>query len=166
MIIPTLTSERIILRPYRLADFGRLVEIFKSPRAAYIGGQRGLDAVWRDFASDVGQWVLLGFGGWSIEERASGAHVGIAGLNFPAEFPERELGWIVWEEFEGKGYAFEAALLARNYAFEVLKFETLVSYIDPDNARSIRLAEKLGAVLDKAAATPNNEPCLVYRHSR
>jgi RimJ/RimL family protein N-acetyltransferase len=164
MTAPVLSSDRIILRPYRLADFDRLAEIYQSPRAAYIGGLRSLDKVWRDFASDVGQWELMGFGCWSIEDRASGACVGQTGLNFPAEYPEREIGWVLWEEFEGKGYAFEAAKLARAFAFETLKFDTLVSYIDPENARSIKLAEKLGAVLDKGAATPNGEACLVYRH--
>jgi RimJ/RimL family protein N-acetyltransferase len=83
----------------------------------------------------------------------------------PPEYPERELGWVILEGFEGKGYAFEAAKLARAYAFETLKFETLVSYIDPDNARSIRLAEKLGAVRDDKAARPEGDGCLVYRHA-
>lgn len=164
MIAPILSTDRLTLRPYRLSDFQRLAEIYESPRSHYIGGLRSRDKVWRDFASDVGQWVLLGFGGWAIEERSSGAYVGIVGLNFPVEFPERELGWILWEEFEGKGYAFEAASLARNYAFDVQQFDSLVSYIDPDNKRSIRLAEKLGAVSDLSGATPNNEHCLVYRH--
>ncbi len=68
--------------------------------------------VWKNLLTDVGQWVLLGFGAWAVEEVSSGIYVGQVGLNFPADFPERELGWQVWEEFEGKGYAFEAAMLA------------------------------------------------------
>ena len=162
--VPVLTGARIILRPYRLSDFDRLVEIYQSPRSAYIDGPKSIGKVWSDFAANVGQWTLLGFGGWSVEEKESGSYVGIVGLNFPIEFPERELGWILWEEFEGKGYAFEAASMARDFAFRQLKFDTLVSYIDPDNARSIRLAERLGAVLDPDAKTPNDEACLVYRH--
>ena len=67
--VPVLTGERVILRPYRLSDFDRLVDIYQSPRAAYIDGEKSVDKVWRDFASDVGQWVLLGFGGWSVEEK-------------------------------------------------------------------------------------------------
>ena len=162
--VPVLTGARIILRPCRLSDFDRLVEIYQSPRSAYIDGPKSIGKVWSDFAANVGQWTLLGFGGWSVEEKESGSYVGIVGLNFPIEFPERELGWILWQEFEGRGYAFEAASIARDFAFRQLKFDTLVSYIDPDNARSIRLAERLGAVLDPDAKTPNDEACLVYRH--
>ena len=65
---------------------------------------------------------------------------------------------------EGKGYAFEAAQAARAHAFDVLGWETAVSYIDPGNARSIELAERLGAVRDPEAA-PFHEGDLVFRHS-
>jgi hypothetical protein len=61
---------------------------------------------------------------------------------------EPELGWQLQIEAEGKGYAFEAAIAMRDWAFQVRKLKTLVSYIGPDNARSIRLADRLGATLD------------------
>ncbi len=164
--VPVLTGARVILRPYRMSDFDRLVNHYQSPRSAYMDGPKSIGKVWSEFAADIGQWALLGFGCWSIEERASGACLGVTGINFPPEYPEREIGWVLWEEFEGKGYAFEAASMARDFGFRKLKFDTLVSYIDPDNARSIRLAERLGAVRDEKAATPNGEGCLVYRHTR
>ena len=49
-------------------------------------------------------------------------------------------------------------------AFKNAAVPSLVSYIDRDNTRSIRLAERLGAVRDDATATPNGDPCLVFRH--
>jgi RimJ/RimL family protein N-acetyltransferase len=116
--------------------------------------------------ADIGKWVLFGFGAWAIEERSSGAYAGQTGLNFPVRYPERELGWVLFEGFEGKGYASEAALLTRAFAFETLGWTECVSYIDPDNQRSIRLAERLGAERDNKAATPGGEACLVYRHRR
>jgi RimJ/RimL family protein N-acetyltransferase len=164
MIAPVIVGARILLRPLRIEDFKPLADLFTSERARFIGGPQPAKKVWRDFASDVGQWNLLGFGSWAIEERQTGACAGMTGLNFPVEFPERELGWVLFDGFENKGYAFEAAKLALGYAFDTLKFTTLVSYIDRDNARSIRLAEKLCGVPDPQAATPENDPCLVYRH--
>ena len=149
-----------------MADFPPLAQLYETARSTHIDGPKLRAAVWRDFASDVGQWVLLGFGSWSVEERATGALAGYIGLNAPPEYPERELGWVMLEGFEGKGYAFEAASLARTFAFEALGWSGCVSYIDPENRRSIRLAERLGAVLDEKAATPNGDPCLVYRHMR
>lgn len=162
---PVIEGARVRVRPQVLADFPPLAQLYETARSAHIGGPKPSAAVWRDFASDVGQWVLLGFGGWAVEERATGALAGYCGLNAPPEYPERELGWVLLEGFEGKGYAFEAATLARAFAFETLGWSGCVSYIDPENHRSIRLAERLGAVLDKNAATPNGDPCLVYRHT-
>ncbi len=166
MIAPVLQRGRIRLRPHRADDLERLAELFESPRCKYMDGVQSRAEVWKNLLADVGQWVLLGFGAWAVEEVSSGIYVGQVGLNFPADFPERELGWQVWEEFEGKGYAFEAAMLARGFAFGGLNWATVVSYIDPENERSIQLAERMGALLDGNAATPNNEACLVYRHLR
>jgi RimJ/RimL family protein N-acetyltransferase len=163
--IPTFTTERLILRPFAMADFAALEAIYQSPRSRYIGGTQPREKVWLDFASDCGIWHLMGFGSLSIEEKATGALVGQCGLNAPPEYPERELGWVLFDGFEGKGYAFEAATRLRGFAFDTLGWDTVVSYIDPDNVRSIRLAERMGAVLDKDAATPNGEGCLVYRHN-
>ncbi len=163
---PVLTGERILLRPHRAEDFEQLAEIYAADRSRYIGGPLPKETVWQNFVADIGQWVLFGFGAWAIEERSSGAYAGQTGLNFPVRYPERELGWVLFEGFEGKGYASEAVLLTRAFAFETLGWTECVSYIDPDNQRSIRLAERLGAVLDRGAATPNNDPCLVYRHKK
>ncbi len=166
MIAPVLVGDKITLRPHRASDIDRLAAFYQTPRSAAVGGPQPRRQTWRDLGYDAGQWALRGFGSWAIEERSTGEYAGQAGLNLPDDYPETELGWILFEEFEGKGHAFEAASLARDFAFAKLGMATLVSYIDPANVRSIRLAERLGAVLDFAAAAPSGEACLVYRHWR
>ncbi len=161
---PTLKTDRLRLRGHRVADFDRFAQLFASPRSKFINGPLSRGDAWRAFAADVGHWVLLGFGAWAIERREDSAYVGQVGLNLPADFPERELGWLLWEEFEGHGYALEAAMRARTFAYATLGWDTLVSYVDPDNTRSTRLAERLGAVPDPDAPTPGGDRCLVYRH--
>ena len=163
-VAPVLTGKHVVLRPYRASDLDRLTQFYQSPRAAYVGGPQTRDKVWRELGYDAGMWSLLGFGTWAIEERSSGEFAGAVALNHPTDYPETELGWILFESFEGKGYALEATRMAREFAFSTLAMTTLVSYIDPDNIRSIRLAERLGAVRDLHAKTPHDEPCLVYRH--
>ena len=66
---------------------------------------------------------------------------------------------------EDKETAREAALAVRDWAYGTRGLGALVSYIDPENARSIRLAERLGAMPDDGAPQPAHDPCLVYRHS-
>ncbi|HUF86639.1 MAG TPA: GNAT family N-acetyltransferase [Thermohalobaculum sp.] len=161
--VPVITTERLTLRAPRLADFEPCAAYFVSERAELERGRQDRRGAWLEFAAVAGQWVLRGYGGFSLEERATGAYLGEAGIFHEADYPEPELGWMVVAEAEGKGIAFEAALAVRAWAYETLGLETLVSYIHPANTRSIRLAERLGAVRDDAAR-PASAGDLVYRH--
>ena len=68
------------------------------------------------------------------------------------------------EGMQGKGYASEAAMLAKDFAFDELKVQTLVSYIDPMNKPSIKLAERIGGVFDKTIELLDFGPHRVYRY--
>lgn len=166
MLAPLIRTERLLLRPYRLEDFPHLLTFYETDRAAFIGGKLSPRQVWDGFMNCIGQWSVLGFGGWAVEETASGALVGEVAVHRPVDYPETELGWLLFDGFESRGYAYESAFAARHWAFSELGLSSIVSYIDRDNARSIRLAERLGATIDPQAATPNGDPCYAYRHHR
>ena len=109
---------------------------------------------------------LRGFGSFAVTRRNDDAASGRVGAYYPEGWPERELGWTLWRsDAEGRGYAYEAAQAARDWVFGNLGWSTAVSYINPANTRSIALAERLGAMRDPDAATPRDEPALVYRHA-
>ena len=163
---PRIRTNRLLLRPYRLDDFRHLLALYETDRAAYIGGRLTPRSVWDGFMNCIGQWPVLGLGGWAVEEPTSGMLVGEVAVHHPVDYPEVELGWLLLEGYEGRGYAYEAAAAARRWAFDEAGLATLVSYVDRENTRSIRLAQRLGAVLDPSAATPNGDPCLVFRHCR
>ena len=98
-------------------------------------------------ALGLGHWLLRGFGNWALEEKSTGVFVGWCGLWFPEGFPEPEVGWGLMRDKHGRGYATEAAMRARAYAYETLGWKTAISLIGRDNHRSIRVAERLGATL-------------------
>ncbi|MCY1557462.1 Acetyltransferase (GNAT) domain protein [compost metagenome] len=100
-----------------------------------------------------------------IDLTATGQCVGQVGINHGPLFPEKELGWMLYEGHEGQGYAMEAAGALRDWAFAERGFDTLVSYCDPANVRSIAVAKRLGAVLDPDAPRQDQED-LVFRHPR
>lgn len=163
--IPVLTTERLRLRAPQLADFAAYAAFYASARSVHEDGPYGEILAWKGFAANTGLWALRGYGAWSVEDRATGAYLGEVGFFHPANYPEAEIGWMLVDGAEGKGVAFEAARVARDWGFATAGFATLVSYIAPANARSIRLAERLGARHDAAAPVPAGEgPCLVYRH--
>ena len=162
--IPTLTTDRLTLRAPRLADFEPYAAYFASDRAELERGRCDRAGAWKEFSTVAGQWLLRGYGGFSIEERATGGYLGEVGVFHEDSYPEPELGWMVVAAAEGRGIAQEAALAVRRWAYRTLGLTTLVSYIDAGNARSIRLAERLGATRDNNAPLPENQHCLVYRH--
>lgn len=163
MQTPVLETARLVLRPHQWADFPAYLAVMQSDRARFMGGPMSLKQAWFCFASDVAQWPLKGCGALAVTLRDGGEMVGQVALNDIPHFPERELGWMAIEGHEGRGYITEAARALRDFAARVLRWETLVSYISAGNIRSARLAERLGAVLDPAAARLDATD-LVYRH--
>lgn len=166
---PMLETENLILRAPKPADWPQWDGFAQSDRARYIGGPYTQGKSWRAFGHAVGMWALRGYGSFIITRKGDDTGLGMTGPWHPADWPERELGWTMWSDaLEGKGVMYEAASAARRHAFETLKWDTAVSYIDADNIRSIRLAERLGATLDAAAQVPEgftDVEVRVYRHS-
>jgi RimJ/RimL family protein N-acetyltransferase len=162
--IPVLTTGRLVLRPPVQADFEPYAKLMASPRAKYMDGPLDTKGAWAYFTSDVALWQLYGHGGLMIDLKSTGTCIGQVGINHGPLFPEKELGWLLYDGFEGHGYATEAAARLRDWAFEARGIETLVSYIDPDNDASIGVARRLGARLDDAAIKPA-PAVLVFRHS-
>lgn len=159
---PTIRTERLILRAPVLADFPDYADFLASPRAQHMGGPYDQRGAWGMFCHDVAVWTLFGHGALMID-LPGGACIGQVGINHGPLFPEKELGWLIYAGHEGQGYASEAAAALRDWAFAEAGLETLVSYIDPHNRRSIAVAERLGAQRDADAARTDPED-LVYRY--
>ncbi len=163
--IPTLTTERLTLRGPVPSDFEPLAAFFANGDYSWgFGGPLTRNEAWRWFASLIGHWALRGYGFWFITETASDTVIGMAGIWEPEGWPEPELGWVMFEGSEGKGYAFEAALAARKYAYEVFGLSALSSNIMPGNTRSVALAERLGAHHESTYENVSHGTEMLYRH--
>jgi len=160
---PVLETERLFLRAPQPGDFEPCAAFLTSDRARFVGGPCDRNQSWRAMGHMTGHWVHRGFGMFIFHAKGDETPLGMAGPWFPEGWPEHEIAWSIWlPAAEGKGLAFEAATAARAYAWNSLGWNSAVSYIDPNNARSIRLAERMGAM---RAANPVPEGgSLVYRH--
>lgn len=165
---PILETARLILRAPLGSDFEAWAAFANSDRSRYIGGPHDRSGAWRAWGHVIGHWAMRGFGMFVFAATsAPDEPLGMAGPWYPEGWPERELGWTLWSDAaEGRGYAREAAEATRAHAFGALGWDTAVSYIHPENARSVALAERLGAARDRAASCPEGKACLVYRHNR
>ena len=164
---PMLQTARLTLRAPQASDWPHWLAFATSQRARYMGGPMVEGVAWRAFCHVVGMWVARGYGSFVFTAKGSDTPLGSAGPWHPWDWPEPEIGWTVWSPAaEGQGYAHEAAAATRDFAFRTLGWDTAVSYIDPANARSIALAERLGAVLDPEAPQIGDGKDLVFRHPR
>lgn len=164
----TLQTERLILRPPAPRDWPAFEAFMMSERSAWNGSKQDKGQAWRVFAAELGHWQIHGHGMWAVTRKDDDTALALIGPWCPADWPENEVGWMVLDDaVEGTGVAFEAARAAVDHAYRDLKWDTVVSYIDDANVRSIALAERLGAVVDPNAPQPRQETtCLVYRHPK
>lgn len=160
--IPTLTTERLTLRPPREADFPALLAFNASPRAGFIGGGLPRQQVWRGLLANIGHWALRGYGFYSVDTR-QGDFIGRVGVIFHDGWDEPELAWHLFDGFEGQGYAHEAARAARDDYHARISPRPPISYIAVDNARSEALALRLGAVRERTLDDDRGHHH-VYRH--
>jgi len=147
-----LETERLILRQFREEDFEAYAEACGDAEVMrYIGEFRPMDRAnaWRSMAMQLGHWQLRGYGMWAVEEKATGRMVGRVGLWKPEGWPELEVGWMLHRSCWGRGFATEAGRAALEAAFRVLGVDHVVSIIHPENAASMRVAERLGEKFER-----------------
>ncbi|MCB1334579.1 MAG: GNAT family N-acetyltransferase [Roseivivax sp.] len=162
---PVLETERLILRGPQPRDAEPLIDfLMDRPRAELFGAYDNRGDAWRWFALNVGHWHIHGFGYFTVEMKQTGVPAGLCGLWYPEGWPEPEIGWLVFAGFEGQGIAHEAALRARRWAYEEKGFSTLSSNIKPGNARSVALAERMGAVYERSYMNIYMGEEMLYRH--
>lgn len=164
-MIPELETERLRLRAIRLDDLDGFARMYADPEVMrFLENGLPLDraAAFRSMSVHLGHWQLRGYGQWALEERATGAFVGRAGLWQPEGWPGLEVGWALERGAWGHGYATEAGRAAIGYAFDVLGADEVISVIRPANTGSIRVAERLGETYQRTVQLLGSEAS-IYR---
>lgn len=154
-LIPTLSTERLILRPWRDSDLAPFAALNADPEVmehfpATLSREES-DAVAqrvRDFMADQG------FGWWAVEIPGEAPFIGFIGLwrpAFQAHFtPCVEVGWRLAKAWWGRGYATEGAREALRFGFQDLDLAEIVSFTAVPNGRSQAVMRRLGMSHDPA----------------
>lgn len=164
-LAPQLRTNRFVLRAPILSDFSACAEIACSDRGRFVGGPMSREDAWAEFTAMVAGWALHGHGGFAILD-ADDTVLGFIVLGLEPGDREVELGFALTAPAEGNGVAEECARAVRDWAAKDLGLTELVSYIDPENTRSIALAERLGAKRDTTAEAAFEDGTQVYRHPK
>lgn len=165
--MPTLTTERLLLRPFEERDLDDYAALTADPEVVrhLESGVLTRAAAWRQMAVFLGHERLRGWSNNAVVERVTGRVVGRCGLWQPEGWPGLEVGWALARDVWGRGYATEAASAWRDWAFAELGAGELISLIRPDNLRSIRVAERIGSRLLREAEV-NGIHCVIYGQTR
>jgi RimJ/RimL family protein N-acetyltransferase len=143
------TTERLLLRHFDIFDGESMYQVFGDPEVMRFGdGVQTKEWVetWLHTCLES-YYRTWGFGPYAVVEKKSQEVIGYCGLFFFPDIngqPEVEIGYRLRRSAWGQGYAREAALAVRDYAFETLDIRRLIAIIDPSNQASIHVAEKIG----------------------
>jgi RimJ/RimL family protein N-acetyltransferase len=174
-----LETARLVLRLPRLDDADAFADYLADPEVMrFLGGE----TVPREDAPSVvrkwlGRWEANGLGPFAIERREDGRLVGRAGIVVwdtrewrnttvaeAGEHAQHELGWALMCAHWGNGYATEAALAVRDWARQERGVGKLISLVNPDNVRSQRVAERLGAEPTETVTLADARRAVVWVH--
>ncbi len=162
-----LDTERLILRQFREDDWQDLHAYFSHPQATQytVGRAFSEGETWRTMCAMIGHWQLRGYGPYAVEEKASGNVIGPVGFWYPNDWPSPEIKWALSPEYWGKGFASEAARAVQAAGLEFLPDIALISFINADNAASIKMALAIGASYE-AEVLFRGARWHIYRHPR
>jgi [ribosomal protein S5]-alanine N-acetyltransferase len=166
-----ISTRRLLLRRFVTADAILLNAVFGDPDVMRYGiGPQSEAWVRRWIDQRIAEYEPQGFGVWAIVLKELDRVIGYCGLTRFDDVngsPEIELGYRLAKEFWGRGLGTEAATAVREFAIQQLGLPRVVSLVDPANARSIRVAEKLGMVHTDDVLLPGySYPDRVYTYTR
>jgi ribosomal-protein-alanine N-acetyltransferase len=160
-----LTTARLHLRPFTLADHVAIHAIYADPDVMRFVGH-GAHRTMAETATALRTYgdVLerRGYSFLAVTEREGGALIGDGGLHpLGGIGPDVELGYTLARSAWGKGYATELGQALVEYAFTVLRVPRVVAQVEPANAASRRVLAKLG-MTERGERIAYGRPHLLY----
>ena len=142
-----LETERLLLRGLEQGDFKDVCKLLQDDEVmyAYEGSFNDQEVQnWLD--RQFGRYRHDGFGLWGVVEKGSNELIGQCGITYQEFDGKRvpEIGYLFKKEFWHKGFAIEAAVACREYAFHTLGFEEVYSIIRDTNIASQKVARRNG----------------------
>ncbi|MEN9404237.1 MAG: hypothetical protein RL091_2940 [Verrucomicrobiota bacterium] len=148
VVMPILSSERLLLREFILEDAPFVLELLNEPAFHQYIGDKGV----RDVAGaenylrqgPLTMYAQHGFGLWLVALKDGDTPIGSCGLLQRDYLAHPDIGYAYLTRFTGQGYAHEAALAVLRHAREHLKIPTLHALTAQENTASMKLLGKIG----------------------
>lgn len=143
-----LETDRLVLSGWRADQIGDLVRLHGDPIVArYLTGH-GNPWSQQEMDAALANWIELfttqKLGKLRVTRRSDGVLVGRAGYGIYPPTGEPELGYSLYPEFWGNGYAFEAASALRDWIFRETDWDHFIGMADTRNVPSLAILDKIG----------------------
>lgn len=148
-----LETERLLLRHLNDDDAEFMLELLNDPSFIQNIGDRKIRAL--DGAKayihngPVASYAKNGFGLYLVQLKETGESIGMCGLIKRDQLKDVDIGYAFLPRYWSKGYAIESALAVKEHARDGIGLKGIVAIVDPNNAGSIRVLEKLGMTFEK-----------------
>lgn len=159
-------TERLIIRPMSLDDGAFIFDLYNSPKFIKYIGDRDIRSI-----SDAENYITykflpqfekLGFGNYLVVTKDENKKIGGVGIFEREGLDVVDIGFSLLEDFEGKGYAYEAAQKVKSIGMDEFGLKKLSAITTKDNFSSQKLIEKLGLKFQKYVSLPNDSEELMY----
>ncbi|REC74138.1 GNAT family N-acetyltransferase [Chryseobacterium rhizosphaerae] len=159
-------TERLILRPMSLEDKELIFELYNRPKFIQYIGDRNIKTLKdaEDYIRNrfIPQIERLGYGNYLVMTKEGNNKIGGVGIFEREGLDVVDIGYSLLEEFEGKGYAYEAAQKVKSIGMEEFGLSKISAIISKDNVSSQKLIEKLGLKFQKHLTLPGEDEELNY----
>lgn len=166
LVMRVLETERLVLRRLTLDDAAVVLKLLNEPSwLRFIGdkGVRDLEDARRYLNSGpLDMYSRLGFGLFLVEVKDSGAQIGMCGLIRRDSLPEVDVGYALFPEYWGKGYAIEAVAAVLAYGRNTHGLKRILAIVSPDNDASIRVLTKAGLSFERMLQLAENNEVKVF----
>lgn len=159
-------TERLILRPMSLDDGEFIFDLYNRPKFIQHIGDRNIKTV-ADAENYIKnrfmpQFEKLGFGNYLILTKEGNHKIGGVGIFEREGLEIVDIGFSLLAEFEGKGYAYEAALKVKSIGMDDFGLKKISAITSKNNYSSQKLIEKLGLKFQKMVMIPEDSEELMY----
>lgn len=157
---PTLTTDRLMLRPLVMEDLDDLADLHSQESFWHYPYGRGWSRSETEsfLERTIDSYRDPGLGVSAVMVAGTGELAGWVGLSIPTFLPEIlpavEVGWRLGEQYRGHGYATEAGAAWIHFGFETLQLDAIVSICQPENIASIAVMRRLGFTLKRETLHP------------
>ena len=143
-----LETDRLVLTGWRSDQVDDLVRLHGDPLISRYFTADGAPWSREKCATQLDKWIdqfnLHRMGKLRVTRKADGTMVGRAGFGLHEPTGEPEIGFAMFREFQGHGYATEAASGLRDWIFRETEWDHFIGFADVRNAPSLRVLGRIG----------------------